>query len=144
MTAAAMDQLDLFSGATEADLGLVEHPRWGRVDTATASLLDLMGIDPVHDTDRAIITKAVLETALADEGVVDLNAVRARLIGPSGEYLVHPPSVGATVYALKRRGVLLDTGRTSVTTGSPHGNNGKPQRVYRLDAARIPDLTGGA
>lgn len=109
-------------------------PHATSVDHDTASLLDLIANDRIHATDRDIVTEAIRATAAAHAGAVDMNDVRARLHNQLG-CIVHPPTIGATVNALRRTGALVEAGWT-VTTGSTSGNNGKPQRAY--------EWTGGA
>lgn len=99
------------------------------VDHGTASLLDLIANDPIHGDDADTITAAIRASAAANAGLVDMNDVRARLHNQHGS-IVHPPTIGATVNALRRTGALVVEGWT-VTTGSSTGNNGRPQRSYR-------------
>ena len=110
-------------------------PHAAPVDAPTASLLDLIDGDPIHATDRATVIEGILDVAAHNGGAIDPNTLRLWLTDEAGECIVYPPVIGATVYALRRAGVLVQTGWT-VTTGSRSGNGGRPARCYRL--ARTP------
>lgn len=100
------------------------------VDAATASLLDLIAYDPIHQRDRATVVAAVVRTAQDNGGVVDPNHLRPLLWNEHG-CTVDPHVIGATVRALSLSGALVFTGWVE-TTGSTSGNNGRPARAYRL------------
>lgn len=111
------------------------------VDEKTADLLQLMSGDPIHAGDRRRITHAIVADANANAGKVDLNRVRARLTDPAGNLTVYPRVVGATIQTLTRRGALRPMGWVTCN-GSTSGNNGKPQRAYRLvDRSPMPELS---
>ena len=76
--------------------------------------------------------EAVLEVGREHDGLVDPNRVRERLSGR-----VYPPTVGAVYAALRRAGVLEPAGWTT-STDTAGRNTGKPCRMYRLAAQRIP------
>lgn len=102
------------------------------VDDKTRALLDLMAGDPLHATDRRKIAQAIVAEANSNGGRVDPNRLRARLTNPATNELdVYPRMVGSVVGHLARKGALSPVGWTQCT-GSTSGNNGKPQRVYRL------------
>lgn len=100
------------------------------VDDDTASLLALIGTDRIHADDCATVVDAIIRTARMNAGTVDPNRLRALLHNAHG-CIVHPPTIGATVSALRHRGVLEPLGWV-VTEGSTSGNNGRPARTYRL------------
>ena len=100
------------------------------VDDATASLLALISADRIHADDARTVVEAIRRTAAEHAGTVDPNALRALLWNEHG-CIVHPPVIGATVSALRHKGVLEPTGWV-VTEGSTTGNNGRPARTYRL------------
>lgn len=108
---------------------LFDEPTAAPVDEDTASLLELVAGDPLHERDRAIVLAAILETASEHDGRVLPNELRALLHNEHGS-TVHPPVIGATVNALKRAGRLVFRDEWQVTEGSTTGNNGRPQRVY--------------
>ena len=102
------------------------------VDDATASLLALVGGDRIHADDARTVVEAIRRTAAENAGTVDPNRLR-RLLHNEHGCIVHPPVIGATVAALRHRGVLEPTGWV-VTEGSTSGNNGRPAPTYRLRA----------
>lgn len=104
------------------------------VDDETRSLLELMAGDPIHDRDRRRIVQAVVAEAHSAGGKVDPNRLRARLTNAkTGALDVTPVMVGSIVGHFARRKVLEHIGWTPCS-GSTSGNNGKPQKVYRLRA----------
>jgi hypothetical protein len=103
------------------------------VDSATASLLDLIASDRLHEDDAATVVAAIRATAAEHAGVVNPNRVRALLRNEHG-CIVHPNVIGATYNALSRAGVLVHDGWV-ITEGSTSGNDGKPAKRYRLVAA---------
>lgn len=113
----------------------------GPIDEQTRSTVALIAADPIHEDDRAKVTRAIVECALAREDrLADPNEWRPRLLDAHGVNVVHPNVIGATVTALKAAGVLVwedKPDRWVITTGSTSRNNGKPARVYRL--ARVPE-----
>ena len=100
------------------------------VDADTASLLALIRADRIHADDCATVVAAIQRTAAENAGTVDPNRLRVLLHNEHG-CIVHPPVIGATVSALRHRGVLEPTGWV-VTEGSRSGNDGRPARTYRL------------
>jgi len=109
-----------------------ELPLWQTTDDETAAILRLVSGDPIHERDRAAVVAAIVAAAQEDDGYVDPNLVRSRLSGR-----VYPRVTGATYYALRRAGVLEPAGWT-VSTDTAGRNTGKPCRMYRLAAQRIP------
>ena len=107
---------------------MTAQPVAAPVDAETASLLALIAGDPIHATDRATITAAIVEAAHRGNGVVSMNTVRTRLWNEHGS-VVYPKVVGAVVAALRHQGVLVPAG-WEVTEGSRSGNTGKPCRSY--------------
>jgi hypothetical protein len=104
------------------------------VDAETGSLLALMAGDPVHARDREVIVAAIVAEARISGGRVNLNSVRARLTHPkTGALTVTPVVVGAVIRSLAVKGALQAAGWTE-NTDIKSGNNGKPQRHYRLVA----------
>ena len=101
------------------------------VDDDTASLLALVGTDRIHADDCRTVIEGILETARHNAGVVDPNMLREWLRDERGECIVYPATIGATVSALRHRGVLEPVGWV-VTEGSTSGNNGRPARLYAL------------
>lgn len=98
------------------------------IDADTATLLDVIATDRVHEDDRAIVEAAVRQVARDHGGTVCPNALRAHLARqPRTPY---PAVIGATVAAMKRRGELVHDGWV-ITEGSTSGNNGRPARRYR-------------
>lgn len=108
---------------------LFDQPTWAAVDESTASLLALIGGDPIHRRDRTRIVVAIQETANEHGGRVDPNELREYLWA-DGQCLVYPKLIGAVVASLRAHGRLVEDGWV-VTTNSPTKNNGKPARVYR-------------
>lgn len=114
---------------------LFDTPHAEPVDAQTAALLDLIGGDPIHATDRATIAEGIRECVRMNDGVLDPNMLRAWLRDDeTGECIVYPACIGATVAALRHAGRLVEDGWV-VTTGSSSGNNGRPARAYRWVAA---------
>lgn len=101
------------------------------VDAKTASLLQLVAGDHIHAADRRKIAHAIVAEANSNAGRVDPNRLRARLTDEHGNLIVYPRVIGATVQALTVKGALSPVGWVTCS-GSTSGNNGKPQRVYRL------------
>lgn len=108
---------------------LFDEPHAEPVDAQTASLLELVAGDRIHEADRRRVVEAIAQTARDHAGLVDPNHVRA-LLWRDGQCLVCPAVIGATVAALRHKGVLEPAGWV-VTEGSTTGNNGRPQRAYR-------------
>ena len=109
-----------------------ELPLWQTTDDETTAILRLVSGDPIHERDRAAIVAAIVAAAQEDDGHVNPNAVRARIVGNP-----YPRVIGATYYALRRAGVLVPHGWTT-STDTAGRNSGKPCRTYRLAAQRIP------
>lgn len=101
------------------------------VDEKTAALLQLVSGDRIHAADRAKICRAVVAEANSNGGRVDPNRLRARLSDANGHLTVYPRCVGAVMQALAVKGALTSLGWVTCS-GSTSGNNGKPQRAYRL------------
>ena len=101
------------------------------VDADTASLLDLIDGDPIHERDRATVVAAILEDANTHCGELDPNRLRVLLTDERGDYRVYPAVVGATVFSLRSRGVLIPEGWT-LSLDKRSGNSGKPIRTYRV------------
>lgn len=99
------------------------------VDADVASLLALIAGDPIHERDREVIVQAIVDTAREGGGLVDPNALRAKLADSS----VFPNLLGAVTRSLSTHGVLSFVGFCE-TTGSKSGNNNKAGRVWRLRA----------
>ena len=108
---------------------LFDTPHAEPVDAQTASLLETVATDRVHEDDSAAVESAIRRVAAENAGRVDMNLVRPLLRNEHGS-TVTPQVIGATVNALKRAGHLVDDGWV-VTTGSTSGNNGRPARAYR-------------
>jgi len=104
------------------------------VDAETADLLALIAGDPVHARDRAVIVAAIVAEARDRDGHVNLNSLRRRLTHPiTDELTVTPVVIGAVIRSLAVKGALQVAGWTE-NTDLKSGNNGKPQRHYRLVA----------
>lgn len=96
------------------------------VDPDTASLLELIDGDPLHETDRAAVIDAILAVARAHGGEINPNLVRERI--PRS---VYHRVVGSTYRSLTQRGIIAVAGW--VVSEDKHGrNSGKPARKYRL------------
>jgi hypothetical protein len=102
------------------------------VDSTTASLLALIGADRIHARDCQTVIEGVLETCRMNDGLMDPNMLRAWLFDEeTGQCIVHPPTIGATIAALRHAGVLEPVGYVP-TERSLSRNNGRPARTYVL------------
>jgi hypothetical protein len=107
---------------------LIPTPREsGELVAATCAL---MTSDPVHSSDQARITTAILADGYDNGGEINPNRVRAALQGPYG-LDVYPAMVGATYQSLIARGYLRFSGWT-ISDDARGGNRGKPARTYTL------------
>jgi hypothetical protein len=104
------------------------------VDAETGNLLALIAGDPCHARDREVIVAAIVAEARISAGRVNLNSLRQRLEHPkTGALTVTPVVIGAVIRSLVVKGALQVAGWTE-NTDIRGGNNGKPQRHYRLVA----------
>lgn len=103
-----------------------ELPLFSSVDDDTASILELVAGDRIHERDRERVVEAILTAAREHDGNVDPNVVRSQITGNP-----YPRVIGAVYAALRRAKVLEPIGWTTSTDTAGH-NAGKPVRVYRL------------
>ena len=87
----------------------------GSVDDDTLAILRLIEGDPLHDQDRTLVVRAIVEEGRSAHGMVDPNKVRERI-----NHAVLPQVVGLAVAGWTTN--LDKAGR----------NSGKPCRTYWL------------
>ncbi len=86
---------------------------------------------PLYDADRATIEQAMRADAMAHDGVIDPNRVRAALRSATGELRVHPRVLSGMYSSLAAQGKIRSLGWNGTNDDVAGGNAGRPMRMWQ-------------
>lgn len=86
---------------------------------------------PLYDADRAAVEQAMRHDAMAHDGVIDPNRVRAALRSAAGELRVHPRVLSGMYSALAAQGKIRSLGWNGTNDDHAGGNAGRPMRLWQ-------------